>query len=94
MQNKDIFDQLINTESLFGDQEMVIISKSTDKIIEIYDEKNAQDNDKQIIFLSGPLTKKSKLRNLAETSINFSCIACYNDTSEQLQSILFQKLKL
>ena len=93
LQNKDIFDQLINAESLFGDQEMVVISKSTDKIIELYDEKNAQDNDKQIIFLSGPLTKKSKLRNLAETSTNFACIACYNDTSEQLQSILFQKLK-
>ena len=30
--------------------------------MEIYDEKNAQNNDKQIIFLSGPLTKKSKLR--------------------------------
>jgi len=93
LQNKDIFDQLINAESLFGDQEMVVISKSTDKIIEIYDEKNAQDNDKQIIFLSGPLTKKSKLRNLAETSTNFTCVACYNDTPEQLQSILFQKLK-
>ena len=93
LQNKDIFDQFINTESLFGDQEMVVISKSTDKIMEIYDEKNAQDNDKQIIFLSGPLTKKSKLRNLAETSTNFTCIACYNDTPEQLQSILFQKLK-
>ena len=93
LQNKDIFDQLINAESLFGDQEMVVISKSTDKIIELYDEKNAQDNDKQIIFLSGPLTKKSKLRNLAETSTNFTCIACYDDTPEQLQSILFQKLK-
>ncbi len=93
LQNKDIFDQLINTESLFGDQEMVVISKSTDKIMEIYDEKNTQDNDKQIIFLSGPLTKKSKLRNLAETSTNFTCIACYDDTPEQLQSILFQKLK-
>ena len=91
LQNKDIFDQLINAESLFGDQEMVVISKSTDKIIEIYDEKNAQDNDKRIIFLSGPLTKKSKLRNLAEASKIFTCIACYNDTSEQLQSILFQK---
>jgi len=93
LQNKEIFDQLINTESLFGDQEMVVISKSTDKIMEIYDEKNAQDNDKQIIFLSGPLTKKSKLRNLAETATNFTCIACYDDTPEQLQSILFQKLK-
>ena len=72
---------------------MMIISKSTDKIMEIYDEKNAQNNDKQIIFLSGPLTKKSKLRNLAETSTNFTCVACYNDTPEQLHSILFQKLK-
>ena len=71
LQNKDIFDQLINAESLFGDQEMVVISKSTDKIMEIYDEKNAQDNDKQIIFLSGPLTKKSKLRNLAEDIYKF-----------------------
>ena len=35
LQNKDLFDQLINTESLFGDQEMMIISKSTDKIMEI-----------------------------------------------------------
>ncbi|MDC0412780.1 hypothetical protein OAM44_00705 [Pelagibacteraceae bacterium] len=93
LQNKDIFDQLINAESLFGDQEMVVISKSTDKIMEIYNEKNAQNNDKQIIFLSGPLTKKSKLRNLAETSTNFICVACYNDTPEQLHSILFQKLK-
>jgi len=93
LQNKDVFDQLINTESLFGDQEMVVISKSTDKIMGIYDEKNAQDNDKQIMFLSGPLTKKSKLRNLAETSTNFTCVACYDDTPEQLQFILFQKLK-
>jgi len=93
LQNKNIFDQLINSESLFGDQEMIIISKSTDKIIEIFDEKSAQNNDKQIIFLSELLTKKSKLRNLAEISKNFSCIACYNDTPEQLRSILFQKLK-
>ena len=91
LQNKDIFEQLINAESLFGDQEITIISKTTDKIMEIYDE-NTQ-SDKQIVFLSGPLTKKSKLRNLAESSSNFACIACYNDTPEQLQSILFQKLK-
>ena len=91
LQNKDIFEQLINAESLFGDQEITVISKTTDKIMEIYDE-NTQ-SDKQIVFLSGPLTKKSKLRNLAESSSNFACIACYNDTPEQLQSILFQKLK-
>ena len=50
-------------------------------------------NNKKIIFLSEMLTKKSKLRNLSETEANFTCIACYDDTPEQLQSILLQKLK-
>ena len=39
------------------------------------------------------LTKKSKLRNLAQTEANFTCIVCYNDTPNHLQSILLQKLK-
>jgi len=93
LQNKDIFEQFINSESLFGDQELVIISESTDKILEIFDNTVASTNNKKIIFLSALLTKKSKLRNLAETETDFNCIACYDDTPEQLQSILLQKLK-
>ena len=93
IQNKDVFDQFINSESLFGDQELFIISKSTDKILEIFDNVVAITNKKKIIFLSEMLTKKSKLRNLSETEANFTCIACYDDTPEQLQSILLQKLK-
>lgn len=93
VQNKSILNQLVNSESLFGDHELVIISKSTDKILEIFDNTIATSNNKKIIFLAEMLTKKSKLRNLAETEDNFICIACYNDTPEQLQSILLQKLK-
>ena len=93
LQNKDIFEQFINSESLFGDQELVIISESTDKILEIFDNTVASTNNKKIIFLSALLTKRSKLRNLAETETDFNCIACYDDTPEQLQSILLQKLK-
>jgi DNA polymerase-3 subunit delta len=93
LQNKDIFDQYIRSENLFGDQELIIISKSTDKILEIFDSIVASTNNKKIIFLSELLTKKSKLRNLAETASNFVSVACYNDTPEQLQSILLQKLK-
>jgi DNA polymerase-3 subunit delta len=93
LQNKDIFDRFINSENLFGDQELVIISRSTDKILEIFNNTVATSNNKKIIFLSEILTKKSKLRNLAETETNFTCIVCYDDTPEQLLSILLQKLK-
>ena len=93
LQNKDVFEQFINSESLFGDQELVIISESTDKILEIFDNTIASTNNKKIIFLSSLLTKRSKLRNLAETETDFNCIACYDDTPVQLQSILLQKLK-
>ena len=93
LQNKDIFDKFICSENLFGDQELLIISKSSDKILEIFDNTIAFRNNKKIVFLSELLTKKSKLRDLAETEANFACIACYDDTPEQLQSILLKKLK-
>lgn len=93
LQNKDIFHQFINSDNLFGDQELLVVSKSTDRILEIFDITVAGTNKKKIVFLSQLLAKKSKLRILAETVTNFTCIACYNDTLEQLQSILLQKLK-
>jgi len=93
IQNPEVFDQLINSDSLFGEQELVVIAKSTEKILEIFNENTSKNNEKRLVFLANTLTKKSKLRALAESSANFACIACYNDTPEQLQTILAQKLK-
>jgi len=93
IQNPEVFDQIINSDSLFGEQELIIIAKSTDKILDIFNENASKNNEKRLVFLSNTLTKKSKLRALAESSANFACIACYNDTPEQLQAILAQKLK-
>ena len=93
IQNPEVFDQIINSDSLFGEQELIIIAKSTDKILDIFNENASKNNEKRLVFLSNTLTKKSKLRALAESSANFACIACYNDTPEQLQIILAQKLK-
>ena len=39
------------------------------------------------------MTKKSKLRNLAENSNNFACYICYHDTVDQIKQLLHQKLK-
>ena len=93
LQNENIFNQIINSNSLFEDKEIYIISKTTDKILQIFDEEMAIQNNKKIIFLSETLTKKSKLRTMAESSDQFACIACYQDNPEQLQSMLIQKLK-
>ncbi len=93
IQNEDIFNQMINSNNLFEDDEIYIISKTTDKILQIFNEEIAAQNNKKIVFLTENLTKKSKLRNLAESSNYFACIACYHDTPEQLQSLLIQKLK-
>ena len=93
MQNEDIFNQIINSNNLFGDEEIYLISKTTDKILEIFNEEIATNNNKKIIFLSETLTKKSKFRAIGESSKHFACIACYQDNTEQLQSLLLQKLK-
>ena len=93
LQNEDIFNQIINSNNLFGDEEIYIISKTTDKILQIFDEEIAANNNKKIIFLSESLTKKSKVRAMGESSNQFACIACYQDNPEQLQSLLLQKLK-
>ena len=93
IQNPMLIEQLLNSENLFGEEEIITIGKATDKIIEILDEKTIDNSDKKIIFLSENLTKKSRLRILGENSNNFATIACYNDTQEQLKNILIQKLK-
>ena len=93
IQNPILIEQLLNSDNLFGGEEIIIIGKATDKIIEILDEKTIDNSDKKIIFLSENLTKKSRLRILGENSNSFATIACYNDTQEQLKNILIQKLK-
>ena len=93
LQNEDIFYQIVNSNNLFDDDEIYIISKTTDKILHIFDEEIARQNKKRIIFISENLSKKSKLRSVAENSNHFACIACYHDTTEQLSSLLIQKLK-
>ena len=52
LQNEDIFYQIVNSNNLFDDDEIYIISKTTDKILHIFDEEIARQNKKRIIFIS------------------------------------------
>lgn len=94
LQNTSIIDQFLNSDNLFGDGELLVVSMTTDKILNLFNENEIKNSNKKIIFLSDKLTKKSKIRTLAERDSNFACIACYEDTPEQLQNMLAEKLKL
>ena len=39
IQNSELIKQLLNSDNLFGEEEIIIIGKATDKIIDILDEK-------------------------------------------------------
>lgn len=93
LEKPEILEQLLNSFSLLSEQELIIITKTSDKIIEFVNEKTIFYSQKKIILLSDALPKKSRLRSLGENSEHIACIVCYNDTNDQLQKIFEDKLK-
>ena len=49
LSNLEIFNQLISSNSLFGEQELIIISKATDKLLDFLDEDTITINQKKNI---------------------------------------------
>ena len=92
------FYKQITTGSLFDKDKLIIISQTTDKIVNIITdlfEKNIEDIT--IILNSEILEKKSKLRNLFEKNKKLIIIPFYSDTAETLFKItqnFFKKKKL
>lgn len=75
------FFEKIITKSFFEKQKLLIIDRSTDKIIKIIDEiidRNIKDIN--IIFIADILDKKSKMRNFFEKHNSLVCIPFYQDT--------------
>ena len=94
LENKDEFFNKILSKSLFDDQVIYIINRSTNKILNIIDEIiNKNINEVFIIIDAHALDKKSKLRNLFEKGKNLVCIAFYPDTAETLASIASKYFK-
>ncbi len=88
----DIVNSILN-KSFFDDKKIFIISRTTDKslkLIENLQEKNLDEI--KIIFKSGALEKKSKLRILFEKEKNLSLTAFYEDNARDLTNIAFEFL--
>ena len=91
LEKKEILFNEIFTESLFENEKIILINKSSDKLLKIIDEIYQKEMIKIIlIFNSGPLEKKSKLRNLFEKSKTLIAIPFYKDNLDTLSKITNQ----
>ena len=86
--NKENFFNNILTKSFFETKKIIIILRSSDKIVNIIEEVLEKiTEDTKIILLASILEKKSKLRLLFEKNKNIICIPFYADNKQTLSSI-------
>ncbi len=87
LSDENIFlDEILN-KSLFSEEKIIIIKKGTDKILNLLQKIIEKElKDIKIIIISGPLEKKSKLRNFFEKEKYLICVPFYQDTFEALLS--------
>ena len=88
LNNKEIFFNKIFSKSFFELEKIIIILRSTDKIINVIEEIiEKKIEDTKIILVANILEKKSKLRLLFEKNKNIICIPFYADNSQTLNNI-------
>ena len=84
---QDFVGNLMN-KSLFDDEKLIIISRITEKILNIVTEIIERKIDKIIIILNSEvLEKKSKVRSLFEKDKDLVCIPFYEDNIKSLSII-------
>jgi len=84
---EEFISSLIN-KSLFEDDKLIIVSRTSEKIIKLVNEilERKVENIK-IILNSNNLEKKSKLRALFEKEKKLTCIPFYEDSEKNLSSL-------
>ena len=88
LNNKENFFNNILSKSFFETKKIIIILRSSDKIVNIIEEILEKiTEDTKIILLANILDKKSKLRLLFEKNKNIVCIPFYADNNQTLSSL-------
>ena len=88
LNNKENFFNTILSKSFFETKKLIMILRSSDKIVNIIEEILEKiTEDTKIILLAGILEKKAKLRLLFEKNKNVICIPLYADNNQTLSSI-------
>ena len=92
--NKEIIIEGVLNNSLFEEEKLIIITRSSDKIINFVKEISDRNlSGVKIIIKAGILEKKSKLRSYFEKDKNFVCLPFYEDDNSSLLQIINQFLK-
>ncbi len=94
LENKDTILESFLNGSLFGEMKIMIISRSSNKIINFIDDFLERDiSGVQIIINSENLDKKSKLRGLFEKDKKLACIPFYEDNNQSLNIFAINFIK-
>ena len=93
LENKDNFIENLLTKSLFDEQKIIIIKRSTDKILSIIEDLNSKKIEDIIVINSDNLEKKSKLRSFFEKDKKLICVPFYPDNDQTLSKIAFNFFK-
>ena len=94
LENEYNFVENILTKSLFDDEKIIIIKRSTDKILKVIESLNSKKlEDITIIINADNLEKKSKLRSFFEKNKETICIPFYPDTDQTLSKLAYNFLK-
>ena len=87
--NKESFFAEVLTKSFFDNEKLIIINRTSDKILEIIEELTKKEIEEiKIILISGTLDKKSKLRSYFEKEEKVICVPFYNDNDQTLSTIV------
>tara|TARA_B100000029_G_scaffold500770_1_gene573021 strand:- start:171 stop:1157 length:987 start_codon:yes stop_codon:yes gene_type:complete len=88
LSNQEEFISNLMNKSLFDDEKLIIISRTSDKILKFVNEILERKIEKvKIIINSDNLEKKSKLRSLFEKEKELVCIPFYEDNDKSLSLI-------
>ena len=88
IENYNIIATEVLTKSLFESEKIIIISRTSDKILKLIQDIFERDiKDIKFILKSGILEKKSKLRNFFEKNENLVIVPFYEDDINSLSTI-------
>ena len=92
------FKEEIFNKSFFENDKLIIISRATDKILQVIEDIiQIQNDDLKIIIKTSSLEKKSKLRNYFEKNKDTIIVPFYEDTHQSLiaiaQKFFYEKKK-
>ena len=94
LENSDTFIDKILTKSLFEKEKIIIINRTSDKIVKVIENIDERKiDDVSILLNSEALDKKSKLRSFFEKNKKHICVAFYPDNDQTLIKLTLEFLK-